>query len=81
MSAPYGAAPALSSSRLGYHRRHGRLPASRGLGYMIQFNTNQFDTTGAVGGILVLMVCVMLFNGVLNRLERYVPRWRPRELQ
>ena len=53
--------------------------ASRGLGYMIQLNTNQFDTTGAVSGILVLMVCVMLFNGVLNRLERYVLRWRPRE--
>ena len=30
-------------------------------------------------GIVVLMVCVMLFNGVLNRLERYVLRWRPRE--
>jgi hypothetical protein len=23
--------------------------------------------------------CVMLFNGVLNRLERYVLRWRRRE--
>jgi NitT/TauT family transport system permease protein len=55
------------------------MAASRGLGYMIQFNTNQFDTTGAVSGILVLMVCVMLFNGLLNRLERYVLRWRPRE--
>ena len=55
------------------------MAASRGLGYMIQLNTNQFDTTGAVAGILVLMVCVMLFNGVLNRLERYVLRWRPRE--
>jgi len=32
-----------------------------------------------VSGILVLMVCVMLFNGVLNRLERYVLRWRQRE--
>lgn len=55
------------------------MAASRGLGYMIQFNTNQFDTTGAVSGILVLMVCVMLFNGALNRLERYALRWRPRE--
>jgi NitT/TauT family transport system permease protein len=55
------------------------MAASRGLGYMIQLNTNQFDTTGAVAGILVLMLCVMLFNGVLNRLERYVLRWRPRE--
>ena len=55
------------------------MAASRGLGYMIQFSTNQFDTTAAVSGILVLMVCVMLFNGVLNRLERYVLRWHPRE--
>ena len=55
------------------------MAASRGLGYMIQLNTNQFDTTGAVTGILGLMVCVMLFNGALNRLERYVLRWRPRE--
>ena len=46
---------------------------------MIQLNTNEFDTTGAAAGILVLMVCVMLFNGVLNRLERHVLRWRPRE--
>lgn len=55
------------------------MAASRGPGYMIQLNTNQFDTTGAAAGILVLMLCVMLFNGVLNRLERYVLRWRPRE--
>jgi NitT/TauT family transport system permease protein len=55
------------------------MAASRGLGYMIQLNTNQFDTTGAVSGILVLMLVVMLFNGLLNRLERYVVRWRPRE--
>ena len=55
------------------------MAASRGLGYMIQLYTNQFDTTGAVSGIVVLMVCVMLFNGVLNRLERHVLRWRPRE--
>ena len=52
---------------------------SRGLGYMIQLNASQFDTTGAVGGIVVLMLCVMLFNDALNRPERYVLRWRPRE--
>lgn len=55
------------------------MAASRGLGYMIQLDTNQFDTTGAASGILVLMLCVMLFIGALNRLERYVLRWRPRE--
>ena len=46
---------------------------------MIQLNTNQFDTTGAVSGIVVLMLAVMLAHGLLNRLERYVLRWRPRE--
>jgi hypothetical protein len=25
------------------------------------------------------VLCVMPFNGVLNRLERYVLRWHPRE--
>jgi NitT/TauT family transport system permease protein len=55
------------------------MAASRGLGYMIQLNTNQFDTTGAVSGIVVLMLAVMLVNGLLNRLERHVLRWRPRE--
>jgi NitT/TauT family transport system permease protein len=54
------------------------MAASRGLGYMIQLDTNQFDTTGAATGILVLMLAVMLFNGLLNRLERHVLRWRPR---
>jgi hypothetical protein len=39
------------------------MAASRGLGDMIQLYTNQFDTTGAVSGIVVLMVL----------------RWRPRE--
>ena len=58
--------------------------ASRSLGYMIQFDTNQFDTnqfdtTGTVTGILVLMLAVMLFDGLLSRLERYALRWRPHE--
>jgi len=55
------------------------MAASRRLGYLIQLDTNQFDTTGAVSGSVVLMVWVALFDGVLNRLERYVLRWRPRE--
>lgn len=41
--------------------------------------SRDFVTRHDVSGILVLMVCVMLFNGVLNRLERYGLRWRPRE--
>lgn len=44
------------------------MAASRGLGY-----------TGALGGILVLMAAVMVINGALTRLERWVLRWRPTE--
>ena len=39
--------------------------------------TAQFDTTGAVTGVLVLMVVVIMFNTGLNRLEQHVLRWRP----
>ena len=53
------------------------IAATGGLGFMIQLYTSQFNTTGAVTGILVLMVVVMTFNSVLNRLEAYVLRWRP----
>lgn len=53
------------------------IAATGGLGFMIQLYTSQFNTTGAVTGILVLMVVVILFNSVLNRLEAYVLRWRP----
>ncbi len=53
------------------------MAATAGLGYMIQLYTAQFDTTGAVTGIFVLMVVVIVFNTVLNRLEAHVLRWRP----
>lgn len=55
------------------------MAASRGLGYLIQLDTNLFNTTGALAGILVLMAAVMVINGVLTRLERWVLRWRPVE--
>ena len=53
------------------------MAATAGLGFKIQLYTAQFDTTGAVTGVLVLMVVVVTFNTCLNRLEQYVLRWRP----
>jgi NitT/TauT family transport system permease protein len=53
------------------------MAATGGLGFKIQLYTAQFDTTGAVTGVLVLMVVVILFNTALNRLEAHVLRWRP----
>jgi NitT/TauT family transport system permease protein len=53
------------------------MAATAGLGFKIQLYTAQFDTTGAVTGVLVLMCVVIAFNTVLNRLEAHVLRWRP----
>ena len=53
------------------------MAATAGLGWKIQLYTAQFDTTGAVTGVLVLMVVVIMFNTALNRLEAHVLRWRP----
>ena len=53
------------------------MAATAGLGFKIQLFTAQFDTTGAVTGIFVLMLVVIMFNTVLNRVEAHVLRWRP----
>ena len=67
-----GAAAALVGAIVGEF-----MAATAGLGFKIQLYTAQFDTTGAVTGVLVLMVVVILFNTALNRLEAHVLRWRP----
>jgi NitT/TauT family transport system permease protein len=53
------------------------MAATAGLGFKIQLYTAQFDTTGAVTGLFVLMLVVILVNTALNRLEARVLRWRP----
>ena len=55
------------------------IAASKGLGYLINYNTSLFSTTGAFGGILVLALIVVLCNEVIERTEAYLLRWRPRE--
>jgi sulfonate transport system permease protein len=68
-----GRRPVLADRR--HHRRVQGPLARAGLHDPAQ----RESATGAVGGIVVLMLCVMLFNDALNRPERYVLRWRPRE--
>jgi len=55
------------------------IAASKGLGYLINYNTSLFSTTGALGGIFVLALVVVLCNEVISRTEAYLLRWRPRE--
>ena len=55
------------------------IAASKGLGYLINYNTSLFSTTGALGGIFVLALVVVLCNEAISRTEAYLLRWRPRE--
>jgi len=55
------------------------IAAGKGLGYLINYNTSLFSTTGALGGILVLALVVVVCNEAINRAESYLLRWRPRE--
>jgi len=55
------------------------IAASKGLGYLINYNTALFSTTGALGGILILALVVVVCNEAINRAEAYLLRWRPRE--
>jgi NitT/TauT family transport system permease protein len=55
------------------------IAASEGLGYVIQFQASTFNTTGVLGGIAIMSIAVVVINDLLDRLERYLLRWRPRE--
>ncbi len=54
------------------------IASTAGIGYMIRLYTSQFHTTGAMSGILVLMVCIIFVNAFLDRLESYALKWRPK---
>lgn len=55
------------------------IASSKGLGYLINYNTGLFSTTGALGGILVLALIVVVINEAISRAEAHLLRWRPRE--
>jgi NitT/TauT family transport system permease protein len=55
------------------------IASSKGLGYLINYNTSLFSTTGALGGILILALVVVVCNEIINRAEAHLLRWRPRD--
>jgi NitT/TauT family transport system permease protein len=55
------------------------MAASHGLGYMIQHASNLFNIAGSFAGLILLMFIVLIANAGVNRLERYLLRWRPKE--
>jgi NitT/TauT family transport system permease protein len=53
------------------------ISANRGLGYLIQLSTNNFDTTGAFVALVVVTCIVFICNWCVNGVERWLLRWRP----
>lgn len=55
------------------------LVGNEGLGYMIEYSRQNFDTIGVFAGVVVATALVLLINAVLVRVDRRVNSWRPTE--
>lgn len=53
------------------------LVGNEGLGFMIEYSRQNFDTTGVFTGILVATALVLVINAALVRLDRHFNAWRP----
>ena len=53
------------------------ISANRGLGYMIQLRSMNFDTTGVFVALAAVCVIVFIVNWFVNFAERRLLRWRP----
>jgi NitT/TauT family transport system permease protein len=51
--------------------------SARGIGYVVAQAQGVFDTTGVFAGLILTSVVVLLIDLAINRLERYLLRWRP----
>jgi NitT/TauT family transport system permease protein len=52
--------------------------AARGIGYLVAQAQGVFDTTGVMAGLLLTSAVVLCVDLGINRVERYLLRWRPR---
>jgi NitT/TauT family transport system permease protein len=55
------------------------LGASRGIGYMIAQAEGAFDTTGVFAGMTILAGVVLMVGALVERLERRLLQWKPRD--
>ncbi len=55
------------------------IASTGGLGFRIMETTSSLDTTGTMTSILILMFIVLLLNLLLDRVERRLFKWRPKE--
>jgi NitT/TauT family transport system permease protein len=52
--------------------------SSAGLGWKIQMETSLYNTTGTMGGLIVMMTIVIIMNAALAKLETRILRWQPK---
>ncbi|MCZ2148021.1 MAG: ABC transporter permease [Bryobacterales bacterium] len=55
------------------------LGSSRGIGYLISQAEGVFDTTGVFAGMAILAGVVLAVGALVDRLERYLLRWKARD--
>ena len=53
------------------------LVGNEGLGYLIEYSRQNFDTTGVFAGIVVATALVLVINAMLVRVDRRLNAWRP----
>jgi NitT/TauT family transport system permease protein len=53
------------------------LVGNEGLGYLIEYSRQNFDTTGVFVGIVVATALVLVINAVLGFVDRSFNAWRP----
>jgi NitT/TauT family transport system permease protein len=52
--------------------------SARGIGYLVAQAQGVFDTTGVLAGLILTSAVVLCVDLGINRIERYLLRWRPR---
>jgi NitT/TauT family transport system permease protein len=57
------------------------ISSNRGLGYLIQAASQDFDTTTVFAGLIALTLLIVVINGAVDIAERRLLRWRPADLQ
>ena len=55
--------------------------SNRGVGFLIAHASSRYDTAQVFAGILSLLIFVLILNALVSRLELFVARWRPEQVQ
>lgn len=52
------------------------IASTEGLGFRIALMSQQFNTTGVMGGVIIIMLIVLIANLLLDRAEQRILRWQ-----